>query len=370
MISSRFKCWKAAIAACACLLLASPAMADELGSWHIDHISGEAFVHGKGVQQVALSPGQSIKPGTVIETGSNGRVLLSRGTETIAVSPDSSLEVAPDSDKGGMTHFLQRLGTILLKVDKKNHKHFEVETPFLAAVVKGTKFTVSVEPEGAAVHVMQGVVEVTDLDTGDVGMIRPGQTAEALAGMGKGLQVDGPGVAPVKRSERAPRKSEAGAPPVRTKNEREAPVQIRDAKHAALDIATATDGLARGVNATTGKNAKADEGNGNGWAGDNPVAAAAQAGNSSAPGLSGSAPGLSGSAPGQSGSAPGLSGSAPGLSGSAPGQSGAAPGLSGSAPGLSGSASGLSGSSPGQSGSAPGLSGSAGKSGSAPGRSG
>ena len=41
---------------------------------------------------------------------------------------------------GLSTTIQQRAGSILLEVEKRNVTHFEVETPYLAAVVKGTQF--------------------------------------------------------------------------------------------------------------------------------------------------------------------------------------------------------------------------------------
>ena len=43
-------------------------------------------------------------------------------------------------------------GSILLDVEKRNVQHFEVETPYLAAVVKGTQFRVTVGPTGSRVE--------------------------------------------------------------------------------------------------------------------------------------------------------------------------------------------------------------------------
>jgi hypothetical protein len=370
------------LAAAVLMLAASSAHADQGTTWHVDMMSGEATIQSSGAQPIALTPDRTVAPGTVIETGEDGRVVLSRGTESIMISPNSSVAVSPDSDNGPMTRILQRVGTVLLQVDKQDRQHFEVETPYLAAVVKGTKFTVSVDAGGAAVHVMEGVVETIDLDTGDVGMIHPGQTAQTRAGKGNGLTVSGPGVEPVQRgkdieraqsSPRVAPKSEDGA---RTAGK---PTEIHAERRSVVDVAKSTNGLARGLATNTAGNGRSANAK-NDDAGDAPLthAAASQLAVASAPGLSGSAPGqsatapgLSGSAPGQSVAAPGLSGAAPGLAGPAPGLSGTLPGASGSAPGLAGVASGLAGSAPGLSGSTPGQSGSApGQSGTAPGNSG
>ena len=85
-----------------------------------------------------------MKPGDTIRTGRNGRVLLVRGEETILISPNSVIGLPTEKKDGLATTILQQAGSILLEVEKRNVKHFEVETPYLAAVVKGTQFRVSV----------------------------------------------------------------------------------------------------------------------------------------------------------------------------------------------------------------------------------
>src|SRR6185436_6771770 len=98
--------------------------------------------------------------GDSISTGPNGRVLLTRGAETILVSPNSSIGI-PEKKGDLSTTITQRAGTILLEVEKRNVKHFEVETPYLAAVVKGTQFRVTVDKATSRVDVVRGQVEVT-----------------------------------------------------------------------------------------------------------------------------------------------------------------------------------------------------------------
>ena len=321
-------------------LLPFSAQADD-ASWQIEKMSGDVRVLSEDAQPVSLGAGRALSEGSVIETGADGRVILSRGDESIVVSPNTSLSLAPESNRGMMTTILQRMGTILLSVDKKDRQHFEVETPYLAAVVKGTKFTVTVDGKGSAVHVVEGAVEVIDLGTGDVGLIRPGQTAQSFASAAGGLAVSGPGVAPVERGADKSRVEKGTnvkpVPATETPKSAAAPVRIENGMSAALDIGKATNGLARGIGQSVAAAARQSAGEG--------LDEDASSATGLALGASGNAPGLA--VAGLSDSAPGLSGTAPGLSGSAPGLSGAAPGLSGSAPGLSGSAPGLSGAAPG-----------------------
>jgi hypothetical protein len=91
------------------------------------------------------------------------------------------------------TTILQQAGSILLEVEKRNVKHFEVETPYLAAVVKGTQFRVSVNAAGTSVDVLRGQVEVADFKSGQIAQLLPGQMATAFAQGKAGLTLSGSG---------------------------------------------------------------------------------------------------------------------------------------------------------------------------------
>ncbi|MGK2740956.1 FecR domain-containing protein [Tepidicaulis sp. LMO-SS28] len=313
------------IAMLICLFVA-PVRADEL--WRVEKVSGEVTVLSGAAEPAALTPARDLPPGSVVETGSTGRAVLSRGEEVIVVSPNSSISISPESARGMLTSILQRVGTILLTVDKKDRQHFEVETPYLAAVVKGTKFSVSVDGAGAAVHVMEGAVEVIDLDTGDVGVVRPGQTAQSFVEAGKGLSVSGPGAEPVMRGQEKTRARKVPPAKASVPVMQEASaggVHISKDIGGGIDIAGATNGLARGAGqpaAVDGKGkakgiARADEVRGAvaGNQGNAGAAAAAVASSNAvnrtvsaslaAPGNSGNAQGHQGGSPGNSGNAPG-----------------------------------------------------------------
>ena len=114
--------------------------------------------------------------------------MLRRGKNTIVVSPNSVMEV-PGGDQGMMTRIRHVIGTLLFNVEKRKEQHFEVLTPDVAVVVKGTTFTTSVGPQGAVVHVINGLVQVADIRSGQSVFVRPGQTAVSPQGGGRvGIQ--------------------------------------------------------------------------------------------------------------------------------------------------------------------------------------
>ena len=175
------------------LVVSTSAFAGDDGIWSISKSSGEVWVTTSGAEQASLRQEDPLKPGDVIRTGRNGRVLLVRGEETILVSPNSVIGLPTEKKDGMSTTILQQAGSILLEVEKRNVKHFEVETPYLAAVVKGTHFSVTVNATSTSVNVERGQVEVSDFKTGQIAQILPGQTATSFAHGKLGLSLSGSG---------------------------------------------------------------------------------------------------------------------------------------------------------------------------------
>src|SRR3954452_4049516 len=184
---------RCAFAAALILGTACGASAGRDGVWWGGKATGEVWVATSGAQQVSLSQQEALKPGDTIRTGRNGRVLLVRGEETILISPNSVVGLPTESKEGLSTTIIQQAGSILLEVEKRNVKHFEVETPYLAAVVKGTQFSVTVNAGSTKVGVLRGQVEVSDFKTGQIAQVLPGQAATVFEHGKPGLSLSGAG---------------------------------------------------------------------------------------------------------------------------------------------------------------------------------
>src|SRR5262245_5072502 len=182
-----------AITAAFALAVVSSAFAADDGSWSVKKSSGEVWMGTSGVQQASVKTDEVLKPGDTIRTGRKGRVLLVRGEESILIAPNSVVGLPAEKKEGLSTTIKQQAGSILLEVEKKNIKHFEVETPYLAAVVKGTQFRVTVSASGATVDVVRGQVEVSDHKTGQIAQVMPGQHATASSHGNAGLSLGGSG---------------------------------------------------------------------------------------------------------------------------------------------------------------------------------
>jgi len=180
--------WSRRLAAAALTIFAvyhfvpSPAQANGGEAWRLTEISGVVQVQrGDGAWQMA-APGTALVAGQALATGADGRAVLRAGGDAITVSPGSHLLVPREGDSASGANIVQRLGTLLYKVERAPQRRFAVDTPFLAAVVKGTVFTVVVRADGGALQVTEGAVEVAALASGEVALIRPGQIAQVPAG--------------------------------------------------------------------------------------------------------------------------------------------------------------------------------------------
>jgi hypothetical protein len=187
------------------LAATSQGFAAEGGVWSVSKSSGEVWITSGGVQQASLKPEDNLNPGDTIRTGRTGRVFLIRDEESILIAPNSVVALPAEMKEGLSTTIVQRAGSILLEVEKRNVKHFEVETPYLAAVVKGTRFRVSVNATSTSVDVIRGQVEVADFKSGQIVKVMPGQRATAFEHGKPGLSLSGTGIFnPIEQSEPRP----------------------------------------------------------------------------------------------------------------------------------------------------------------------
>lgn len=174
-------------------------------AWRVGKSSGDVWVTTSGVQPAALTDKALLKPGDSIRTGRNGRVLLKRGEETILIAPNSVVGIPDKAAEGSSTTIIQQAGSILLEVEKRNTRSFEVETPYLVAAVKGTQFRVSVNEGNASVAVLRGQVEVADNKSGKYALVLPGQTARVSTQGQGGLSLSGTGVlSPIRQGQPRP----------------------------------------------------------------------------------------------------------------------------------------------------------------------
>ncbi|WP_319530076.1 FecR family protein [uncultured Cohaesibacter sp.] len=145
--------------------------------WLLSKVSGEAFIESKGHEPMRVYKNRKLYPGQSLVTGARTRLLLTRGKERIQVGSNTSMSLPGADDlQSGRTIVYQTRGTLHLQVNKKDVKHFAVQTPYMVAAVKGTQFTVDVSEAGTDVRVHEGVVEVTNRKTANAMNVTAGET--------------------------------------------------------------------------------------------------------------------------------------------------------------------------------------------------
>ena len=138
-----------------------------------------------------LEAGMTVPSGAWISTGPRGRVVLTHEQDMITVQPGSMTAVFAKDSAGKKFEIAQPMGEVVVDFEKRDGRNLTVQTPFLAAVVKGTRFTVKVDAQGAKLGVSRGVVGVSDPRRGQSVDVRPGQSATVAPG--SALTVTGPG---------------------------------------------------------------------------------------------------------------------------------------------------------------------------------
>lgn len=161
--------------------------------WTVAEASGDTAQQAGGASWVALKPGDILVEGAAVRTGTDGRLVLARSShkDTITASPSSQFTVPRVATEATDPTILQTLGTLLFKVEHTPGRHFEVKGPYLAAVVKGTVFTVTIGTDENVVYLASGSVEVTDGNTREVALLHPGQTARVPVAPGRPMTVIG-----------------------------------------------------------------------------------------------------------------------------------------------------------------------------------
>lgn len=175
-----------AAAVVAWLALATMATADD---WMVDRLRGQAMVQVDG-QWRDLARGDIVDDSSPIKSLDGSRVTFVRGVERIELSGATEIRIF---DRVGekMTTVMQAYGEVTIEAERRNVQHFSVQTPYLAAIVKGTRFTVVSDDRQSNVEVSRGLVQVQDYVHEVATDIAPGQTAVVADDVA--LQVTGRG---------------------------------------------------------------------------------------------------------------------------------------------------------------------------------
>jgi uncharacterized membrane protein YgcG len=171
------------------VIFGSAAFADD---WIVVRLRGSVYQHVDG-EWVRLQRGGMVPDSRVVRTMKTGNVEFQRGNETVTIGPDTQIQIFDEGDTKPFTTVKQYFGTVTIEAEVRQVQHFAVQTPYLAAVVKGTKFVVTSGDEGANVQVKRGHVFVEDKASKDSVTINARQSAGVSVSQGKAaaLMVDG-----------------------------------------------------------------------------------------------------------------------------------------------------------------------------------
>ena len=124
------------------LLSGTPALAQS-GPWTVSEAKGTVTVIDAQGQRPARV-GTQLAPGAMVRTAARASAVLVRGNEFVTMRQNAQLRIAPAQRERGIVQILQDYGSALFNIGKQPNPHFGVETPYLAAVVKGTTFVITV----------------------------------------------------------------------------------------------------------------------------------------------------------------------------------------------------------------------------------
>ena len=158
------------------LTLVGSAVADD---WVVVKLRGVALQQVDGAW-INLERGGVVSDDRTIRTLANARLELQRDEEILELGPDTQISIV-DRQGERFTTVTQSFGELVVDAEARNVEHFAVHTPYLAAVVKGTRFTVTTGSQGASIKVSRGEVAVEDVAAHLSAIVTAGQSASSGA---------------------------------------------------------------------------------------------------------------------------------------------------------------------------------------------
>jgi hypothetical protein len=232
--------------------------APAMRSWIVQELKGAAFSRPRDAddgQWQDLRTGARIEPGSVVRTDGSGRIELTNGIDRIRLSPSSEIELPVGLSGDPFTRVIHWIGTAFFQVGKRPAPQFEVDTPYIVAIVKGTKFTTTVSDAGASIKVSEGIVGVSATAGGSSIDVTAGGSASVSA-------ADSDTVTPGPSGDATPTGARGkGSSLVGSSNN---PSADGDVEAGGALSASADDGHSSGTTARGGRGTSHGGGNGNG----------------------------------------------------------------------------------------------------------
>lgn len=148
------------------------------GIWSIEEITGSVQFKdatGQGIQ----GAGKELTSPLTVQTGADGRLVLGHGGDRVTIGPGSRFEIPePQAADGGfIDRVIQAVGSMLYQIEHRMTGGFEVETPYLVSVVKGTTFNILVTADASTVALIEGRLALHTPDGRSQLILESGQAA-------------------------------------------------------------------------------------------------------------------------------------------------------------------------------------------------
>jgi hypothetical protein len=150
---------------------AVPSMADD---WTVIRLRGTVLELVEGAWE-PLQRGDVVADDRLVRS-LKGRATFQRDQEIIELSPGSVIQIM-DKEGQSYTTVVNHVGTVGIDAEARNVEHFSVVTPFMAAIVKGTAFSVTTSAKSSSLEVTRGEVRMRDTAFGRELTVEAGQTA-------------------------------------------------------------------------------------------------------------------------------------------------------------------------------------------------
>lgn len=161
---------------CACAAFGSACAAE----WTVASRTGEVRVQTArlALDAAELAPGVALPAPFTVNTGGDGELVISRGEDTLTIGPGSRIEIPEPPETGdAVTRVRQSLGSVLYQIQHRAKALFEVHTPYLVSVVKGTTFNVLSSADTTTVALIEGLLQIHTPDGQAEIFLNAGQAA-------------------------------------------------------------------------------------------------------------------------------------------------------------------------------------------------
>ena len=140
-------------------------------------VRGNVNVSSGGAKR-PVRPGSVIEPPATIITERDGRLELRQGATTASIAGNTRVELPAQAGADGLIERVkQPRGNVVYDVARRPGRKLRIETPYLVAVVKGTRFNVAAQYESTTVSLFEGRLEIWTPDDSDVVQLNAGEIA-------------------------------------------------------------------------------------------------------------------------------------------------------------------------------------------------